>query len=857
MLNRVLGLGLVGSGLLGSGIPGLAQVVPDGTAGTVVTPQANGTQLIGGGTARRTTLFHSFDRFSVGASESVLFGSGNLYRTIVGRVTGGSLSRLDGQIGVAGRANLLLINPAGIRLGGDVRFNVTGSLLLSTATAKFADGTEFGVGTSVPALTVEVLPGIQWGTIAPTSTIAAVGNIDFAKDLSLVAGNITVAGYAIVDGRMTLRALGDITIAGVDGADNGLRATDLTIDAGGDLRVAGYVNLRRDAVGRAGAVTIGETIAPRSVTVRGISTRNFNGDGGVIAVTTTGEFRTTGAFSRSNGGTRPLLGQVIQPGDWVSVASEAQGNGGAITIQAGSIVTSAAVLSDSLGFGAGGAIALMSRGALSVQGVIDAGSVNGNGGSVSLVGGGDLLAGTIKTQGRSSGDISLTAGQTLSLLGPISTEALEGSGAVTLTGQSIELRQTQVTTQGRRGGSVTVTGNLLLNGSRIVTTAFGTDPARFGDVRVTGDLVAIGPLAAGLDPATPVGITTRDLGSGARGGNLNLTAESRLSLTGASLTALNGGTIEIATPDLSVTNGGIYQRSGNPTVTAGDLRIEADRVALNQGAIEVSGASGDGANLRLTARSLAMAGGSSLLASAGYGGGIGSTQVIGVGQGGNLVLDLDTLTATGNGNNDLISRATNSGANRGQTLIRSELLRDFELRSDESLRLGFGNSDGLNFRGLASNDVRGISPKPPVGGPVDPPIEPPVIEPPVIEPPVIEPPVIEPPVMPPVVSTQARYSDRPISTIAYDRGCDAARHWADRTGLDPAPLPSLGARAIASAEVDLATAPQTGLLREASMVSIDAQGRSVLIPVLGGIQQTAWRFRVNCEPLALDVFPNE
>jgi filamentous hemagglutinin family protein len=850
MLNRVVGVGLLA---VGWGLPGLAQVVPDGTAATLVTTQANGTQLIGGGTARGTTLFHSFDRFSVGAAESVLFGSGNLYRTIVGRVTGGNQSRLDGTIGVEGSANLLLINPAGMTLGRDVRFNMTGSLLLSTATAKFADGTEFGVGTAVPALTVAVLPGIQWGPIAPTSTIAATGNIekiDFPGDLSLVAGKIDVAGYAILDrGQLTLRALGDITIAGVDGSDNGLRATTLTIDAGGDLRVAGYVNLRRNILGSAGSVTIGETIAPRSVTVRGISTRNFNGDGGAISVTTTGEFRTTGAFSRSDGNTLSLLNQVIQPGDRVSVASEAQGKGGAIAIKAGSIVTSAAVISDSLGSGTGGAIVLTSAGALSVQGVIDAGaSANGggDGGSVTLVSGGDLLAGTIKTQGRSSGDIQLTAARTLSLLGPISTEALEVSGAVNLTGQSIELRQTQVTTAGRRGGSVTVTGNLLLDGSRIVTTAFGDDLARFGDVRVTGDLVAIGPLGASLNPATPVGITTRDLGNSARGGNLTVSGN-QLSLTGASLTALNGGAIEIATQALAVTNGGIYQRSGNTAVTAGDLRIGADRVQLNQGAIEVSGASGDGANLRLTARSLSMAGGSSLLASAGYGGGIGSAQTLGAGLGGNLFLDLGELTATANGNNDLISRATNPGTSRGQTQVKTELLRDFALRSDASLQVDFGNSDGLNFRQLASNDVRGIPTKPPVGGPIEPPINPP------IEPP-IDPPVI-PPVIPPVVATTARYSDRPVTTIAYDRGCDAARHWADRTGREAAPLPNLGAIATGLAAVDDSVGERTGLVREASGATIDAQGRTVLMPGLGGLQQAARRFRVNCEPLDPTVLP--
>lgn len=842
MQGRTLGLGLLG--LIGWGMPSLAQVVPDGSLATQVTTQPTGVQLIGGGTPRGTTLFHSFDRFSVGQAESVLFGAGTLYRTIVGRVTGGSRSLLDGQIGVDGSANLLLINPAGIRMGDQVRFNVTGGLVLSTAQSiRAGDGTEFGMTTGAPVLTVDLLPGLQWGTIAPTSTIEALGNLLVQRDLSLVAGQISVTGYVATEGNLSLRSVGDITITGLDGSDSGLRSTNLTIDGGGDLRVTGYVNLRRDLLGAAGAVRIGETIAPRTVTVRGISTRNFSGDGGSIAVTTTGEFRSTGAFGRLGGLTMPLLDQPIQPGDWVSIASQARGNGGGIRIRAGAIVTAAAIISDSLGSGNGGPIALTSQGALSVQGVIDAGSVNGTGGAVSLASAGDLLVGDIKTQGRSSGDISLRSDQTLSLLGPISTEALDGSGAVSLTGKTIALRQTQVTTAGRRGGAVTVTGEqLLLDQSRIVTTAFGDGVERFGtvDVRV-GEVVAIGP--SGFDPATPVGITTRDLGGTARGGNISLRTE-QLSLTGAAVTALNGGAIEVVTEGLAIRDGGIFLRSGNAAVAAGDLRIGADRIVLDNGSIEAAGASGDGANLGVTARSLTMTRGSSLIASAGYGGGIGSAQTAGSGVGGNLTLEVGALTAPLNGNNDLISRATNPGVGRGQTRVNPDLLTNFDLRSDGALLAEFGNSDGLNFRRLVSNDVRGVRLRPPVGGPI---VDPPITDPPITDPPVIDPPIIDPPVDLGPGGQPLRFIDRPISTIAYDRDCDGQRYWADRGGLGSGLLPGTVAVVSAVDQVDR-TGPLGGaILQEAGGLGLDALGRPVLVPGGRGQPLASRWFRVGCE----------
>jgi filamentous hemagglutinin family protein len=85
-------------------------------------------------------LFHSFGRFSLQSSpvrESATFtsdGSTGKISNVIGRVTGGTVSSIDGLIrSTITGANLYLINPNGIVFGPNAKVDVSGSFHASTA----------------------------------------------------------------------------------------------------------------------------------------------------------------------------------------------------------------------------------------------------------------------------------------------------------------------------------------------------------------------------------------------------------------------------------------------------------------------------------------------------------------------------------------------------------------------------------------------------------------------------------------------------------------------------------------------------------------------------------------------------
>jgi len=114
--------------------PASAEVTSDGTVNTQVTENGNTAEITGGET-RGDNLFHSFEDFSVETGNEAFFNNADSISDIFSRVTGGSVSDINGAIRANGSANLFLINPAGIIFGKNASLDIGGSFYGSSARA--------------------------------------------------------------------------------------------------------------------------------------------------------------------------------------------------------------------------------------------------------------------------------------------------------------------------------------------------------------------------------------------------------------------------------------------------------------------------------------------------------------------------------------------------------------------------------------------------------------------------------------------------------------------------------------------------------------------------------------------------
>lgn len=198
---------LVAGSFLGvwySTAPAWSQVLPDSTLGTersIVVPGIQSDRglidRIDGGAIRGGNLFHSFSDFNVNTGQRVYFANPSSISNIIGRVTGNTLSNIDGTLGVLGAANLFLINPNGVVFGPNARLDIRGSFTASTAERiLFPNGYGFSATTpdAPPLLTVNAPLGLaSW---LPTSgTVVSSGNLAAGQDLALVGANLNLQGH--------------------------------------------------------------------------------------------------------------------------------------------------------------------------------------------------------------------------------------------------------------------------------------------------------------------------------------------------------------------------------------------------------------------------------------------------------------------------------------------------------------------------------------------------------------------------------------------------------------------------------------------------------------------------------------
>lgn len=170
----------------------LAQaVIPDGPTNVDI----NNDQItIDGGEQAGANLFYGFEQFNVPTDATADFLANPTVQRVVGRVTGGDSSNIDGLLTVTGApADLFLINPAGIVFGPDARLD-----LPATFTATTAHGLSFGEDwfRATGENSIQELSGVPSGLAFAESSGAIVNLADLSADggLMLAAGTVVDLG---------------------------------------------------------------------------------------------------------------------------------------------------------------------------------------------------------------------------------------------------------------------------------------------------------------------------------------------------------------------------------------------------------------------------------------------------------------------------------------------------------------------------------------------------------------------------------------------------------------------------------------------------------------------------------------
>ncbi|BAZ23043.1 filamentous hemagglutinin outer membrane protein [Kalymmatonema gypsitolerans NIES-4073] len=231
------GLGIaIGSAIVLSANSSVAQITPDSTLPNNSNVRLDDNiRIIEGGTTRGANLFHSFSEFSVPSGSTAFFNNARDIQNIIGRVTGKSISEINGLIKANDAANLFLINPNGIIFGPNGSLDIRGSFVATTANALgFGNlGSFSATNPEAPSPLLTINPSAFLYNQIPTG---AIQNNSIAGAGPHLAGFETF-GLRVPDGKSILLIGGNVTM------DNGqLNAYGGRIELAG-LAAPGSINL--------------------------------------------------------------------------------------------------------------------------------------------------------------------------------------------------------------------------------------------------------------------------------------------------------------------------------------------------------------------------------------------------------------------------------------------------------------------------------------------------------------------------------------------------------------------------------------------------------------------------------------
>ncbi len=549
--------------------------------------QENNTFNITGGTQAGSNLFHSFQEFSLPTGDTAFFNNATNIQNILTRVTGSSISNIDGLIRANGTANLFLMNPNGIIFGQNARLNIGGSFLATTASSfKFADGKEFSAvpnNTATTLLTVSVPIGLQYGNNA--GNIQVQGSelqVNPGKTLALIGGNLQFNGGQILapGGRVELAAIAENnsielntngSFLSLSLPNDGQRkdiyldnAAKVSVLAGGGGSIA--INARNLNLSGASTVQAGIGSGKGSVDAKAQdidinATEAINVDASIISNTV--QTKAVGDSGNINITTGSL---ALTSNGQLRTTTSGQGNAGDINIFARDTLVFDRMRSDSTG----------TYTTVDSQAVGNGGDINITTGSLFVKNAAAILA---RTEGKgNAGNINIVARDTVSFDG-VSFNLANISGAASSVGS------TAVSNAIGNGSTITITtGSLFVtNGARLIANTFGRGNAGNINIQARDRVVFDG---FGLNGYSSGAVSSTENTGIGKGGNINITTRSLSINNGAVVGARtrgkgDGGNIILNAETLEATNGGQVFTTSFSSGKAGSITLNiSDSVTL-------------------------------------------------------------------------------------------------------------------------------------------------------------------------------------------------------------------------------------------------------------------------------------
>ncbi|OWY64339.1 hypothetical protein B7486_47865 [cyanobacterium TDX16] len=620
----------------------IAQITPDNTMGgenSTVTSTGE-VDAIDGGATRGANLFHSFQEFNVEDGRAAVFTSPNGIENILTRVTGANPSNILGTLGVAGNANLFLLNPNGIIFGANARLDVGGSFVGSTASSiNFADGTSFSAtAPTTPLLTISVPMGLQMGQNPRGIRVQGTGydlsvqdpirspvirgssstglRVSQGKTLALVGGNVEIEGGTLTaeQGRIELGSVGGEGQVSLSPIPSGFTFNYQGVQRFGDIRLlqqalvdasgGGSIQVQGDRV----SLTDGSLVLIQNQGLQGGGNISVNVAESLEASEINPDARLTGGLSSETIGgesgadiaikTKQL---VIQDGASIGARSRSSGKAGNVSVNATNSVQLIGFSLINPTFSSTISAPAYSSG--------DAGNIEVTTGQLTGLNGGQISSATFGTgQG---GDITVDALDSIELVGQTSLFAPSSLNAVTLNAGD--------------GGNLTVNTSRLAirDGGNVSSSTLATGNAGSVTINAKETVEVSGRFPRSTTP-TFVGSSAPILA-----GILQATYRIPPVPSG------NSGDVTINTPKLSVTDSALVAVSNEGVGNAGTLRVNASSIFLdNRGGITAATVSGEGGNIFLNVQKLLLRNNSVITATA-----------QGTGNGGNINIDTDLLVA--------------------------------------------------------------------------------------------------------------------------------------------------------------------------------------------------------------------